>query len=372
MIFKRERVLYVVNSLVVNSGGVERRNLEQILYLRGKGLQVDVCVLRHIGPMAGEYQRQGIPVYYFRVYETYVDKRAKFFIFNFLRFYFFLLTKRYKTIVGTQAPSHYLVRFACFPPLGRVVYAMERGNTYNRKRKYFFWDRFCSLWTEKIICVSKATRDGMLETSNIRPTKLVVIEEGCKKVECLDSPHALKKRLKGKFVFGYVGEFIPTKRHDVLIKAFKRITKTYPETRLIIIGEGDLSDRLHSLVKELGIEKQVVFTGVVENTHCYYPLFNAFVFPSISEGLGGVFVEAWLHHLPVVCADVRPMSDYVVHRRNGLLFAPDDVDDLFKWMEFLILNRVEGAKLGEEGYKTAFEAFDFEKQLKKLYQLIVE
>jgi len=369
-IFDKKKVLYVVNSLVVSAGGVERRNLEQILHLRNQGLRVDVCVLRHIGPMAEVYRKNGIPVYYFRVYETYEDRKVKFFITNFLKFYFFLLKKRYFAIIGTQPPSHYLVRLASFPSLGRKIYTMERGNTFNRKKKYSFWDRLFSFWTKKSICVSRASRDGLIETSHINPKKLAVIEEGYKKEECLGSLDVLKKTVKDKYVFGCVGSFIPTKRHDILIKAFCKIHETFPETRLIIVGDGELAPKLHLLVEELRIEKSVIFTGVVDNTHCYYPLFDAFVFPSISEGLGGVFVEAWLHFLPVICSDMRPMKDYIDHMKNGLLFAPDDVGDLSKWMKFLILNREKGKELGWEGNKTARETFDYEKQLDKLYKLM--
>ncbi len=371
LLFKKNRFIYVVNSLVVVSGGVERRNLDQILYLRSKGLQVDICVLRHIGPMADIYREHGIPVHYFRVYETFKNRRVKFFPLNFLRFYFFLFKEKYYTIIGTQPPSHYLVRFAYLPTLGRKVFTMERGNTYLRKKKYFLWDKICSLWTRKIICISEATRDGLLETSHISPTKLIVVEEGYKKEDCEDPPETLQARLKDKFVFGCVGGFIPTKRHDVFIRAFAKVNQVYPETRAVIIGEGVLSEELHSLAQSLGMGERIIFTGAVMNTHCYYPLFNAFVFPSIQEGLGGVFVEAWLHELSVICTDVRPMKDYIHHMENGILFKPDDVNDLANWMEYLIKHRPEAKIIGAKGHQTANERFDFEKQLGKLYTVLL-
>jgi len=368
--YRKRRILYVANSLVVISGGVERRNLDQILYLKKKGLEVDICVLRHIGPMADVYRKHGISVYYFRVYETYEDRRVKFFFLNFFRFYFFLFKKRYHTIVGTQPPSHYMVRCASFPPLGRKVFVMERGNTYHRKKKYFFWDRLFSLWTEKIICVSEATRDGLLETSHISPDKLVLIEEGYKREECLNKPEELARWIQGNFVFGNIGSFIPTKRHEVLIRAFRKVSKNFAKVKLVIIGEGEGSEELYSLVERLGINNKVKFVGEVENTHCYYPLFDVFVFPSVSEGFPGVLVEALLHRLPVICADVRPMSDYITHEKNGILFQPDDVDELADWMEYSIRNTERMSLLGNRGYQTAREKFDYEKQLEKLFNVL--
>ncbi len=371
--FKKRRILYIANSLVVISGGVERRNLDQILYLKNKGLEVEICVLRHIGPMADIYRKHGVSVHYFRVYETFEDRRAQFFFLNFFRFYFFLLRRRYYTIVGTQPPSHYLVRFACFPTFGRKVFVMERGNTYRRKKKYFFWDRLLSLWTEKVICVSKATRDGLLDTSHIKPDKLVLIEEAYKKEECLEKPKKLEELeewIQSSFVFGNIGSFIPTKRHEVLIKAFGKVSEKFRGIKLVLIGDGTLSEEIRLLTEKLCIDKQVKFMGEVENTYCYYPLFDVFVFPSISEGFPGVLVEAWLCRLPAVCADVKPMNDYIIHKRNGILFKPDDVNDLANWMEYLIKHRSEAKIMGAEGQQTAKNRFDYGKQMQKLHNVL--
>ena len=368
--FEQKKILFVLNSLVEN-GGAERRTLDQVLYFREQGFYVDVCVLRHVGEMAERYRTHGIRVFYFRAYETYDDRRVKFFPINFVHFLFFILRGRYAIVIGTQPPSHYLVRFACFPPMGRKIFTIERGDRFYRKKKYYFWDRFCSLWTEKIICVSKATRDGLIEVSGVKPEKLVAIEEGYKKTPCKEVPVALEESLKERYVFGYVGGLIPTKRPDVLIKAFKLVNDRFPEMRLVLIGAGVMGSKLRSMVKDLQIEDRVIFAGSVENPHCYYPLFDAFIFPSVLEGLGGVFVEAWFHKLPVICSDMRPMNDYIIHMKNGLLFKPDDVEDLAKWMEYLYSHRDAGAKMGEAGYRVATETFDYERQLKRLFQQVV-
>jgi len=81
-------------------------------------------------------------------------------------------------------------------------------------------------------------------------------------------------------------------------------------------------------------------------------------------------VEAWLHELPVICADVRPMSDYITHEERGLLFKPDDVDDLAYWMSYLIQNRKKAGILGQRGHRIARNKFDYEKQLEKLYGIL--
>jgi len=368
--FHEKKVLFVLNSLVEN-GGAERRTLDQVLYFKKKGYQADVCAIRHIGPMAKQFKARGIQVNFFRVYETPEGQKVKIFFTNFVRFFLFILRGRYKIVIGAQPPSHYLVRFACFPPMGRKIFTIERGNRFFRKRKYHFWDRMCSHWTNKLICISQATRDGLIETSGVKPEKMVVILEGYQKIPCQVPPTDLANQLKGKHVFGCVGHFVATKRQDVLIKAFKRVYEKVSEARLVLVGDGVMKPKWRFLVKDPGIENAVIFTGNVENPHCYYPLFDIFVFPSILEGLAGVVVEAWLHKLPVICANVRPMSDYVEHQVNGILFTPDDERDLSKWMTYLVMHKEIRESLGRAGYAKAEADFDYERQLGKFFQLIV-
>ena len=369
--FDKNKVLYVANSLVANAGA-ERRSLEQICFLKDRGLSVEICVLRALGPMADKYREQKIRIHFHKVYEAGENQRLHFSFFKFLKFYLFLLKQRHGIIIGIQPPAHYLVRFACFPPLGRKIYAMERGNTFLRKKKYFFWDRFCSLWTTRIICISKLVCDGLIETSGIKPGKVNVIEQGYKKGKNENLPENLNDHLYGNIVFGCVAMFIPSKRQDILIRAFKPINDKYPKTRLVLIGSGNSEHDLRLLVNNLRLDNKIIFTGNVENPHSYYPFFDVFVFPSILEGMGGVYVEAWLHHLAVICADIRPMNDYVIHMKNGILFTPDSVCDLSKWMRFLIDNPTVRKQLGKEGNKTAKTVFDYKKQMNRLYHLITD
>ncbi len=371
-LFQSNRVLYVANSLVVN-GGVERRNLDQILHLREQDLEVHVCVLRAVGDIAEVYRSHGIPVFHFHAYDTGENRPLQIHVPALLRFWWFVLRGRYGVIVGSQFPSHYLARLACLPPLGRRVFAMERGITANRKAKYRRLDRLCALWTRRVICISGAVADQLHKASRVPQRKLQVIEEGYAPLPAIPPPPPeLRETLHGTTLIGCVGNFTPLKRQETLVRAFARVHRHRPNTRLILVGDGDRREDVEQVAEHLDIRHAVIFTGAVDNAHAYYPLFDLFAFPSVSEGLGGVFVEARLHKLPVICADVRPMSDYIRHGVDGLLFASDDADDLDRQINVLLDNPELSRRISAEGCEQAKRVFDNERQMARLHALLTE
>lgn len=118
----------------------------------------------------------------------------------------------------------------------------------------------------------------------------------------------LKKELniKNKFIIGHIGRFCFQKNHDFLIDIFNEIYKKNNDSVLLLIGEGDLSDRIKDKVKSLHLEKSVVFLGVKENVWDYYKVMDAFVLPSHYEGLGIVAIEAQASGIPTIVSDAVP------------------------------------------------------------------
>lgn len=363
--FKKDKIAIVLNSLI-RGYGVEKRTYEQVLYLRGKNISVDVIVLRETGKEAERYRQAGIKVYFIKVYKA--DKKGlRPNPLGFIKFAWFLLKKRYGIILGAIAPSHYFVRIACLPPLGRKVFAFERTDITNRKWKYRIMDSLFSLWTKNIICVSPHIRDSLVK-SKVPRRKIVVIEEGYShEAPTYTNRHTRKK---GYFTFGTVGQLVRSKRPDFLLYAFGKVKRLIPKSYLIIVGDGDLMDQLTSLAKEMGILDSVKFTGHLQDTTTIYGLFDCFVFPSISEGFPGVIVEAWLNRLPVIASNVKPMNHYISHLQNGILFDPFNLEDLIYWMLRIAKDTELRERLATEGYKTARKTFDYETQLFKLYRLL--
>ena len=366
--FNKKKVLFITNSLVVK-GGVECRTFEQMLYFQKKGYQTELCVLRVMGPLASWFTSNGLKVTYFPLYKSQLVSTNPIIFFQ---FYLYILMNRFGIIVCVQPISHYLGRIGCFPPMGRRIVAMERTNIDNRSKGKLILDFICSLWTNRIICVSQHIADFLLKESNIKPDKIVVISDPTRITPPSNHSVPVKYQIKNKFVFGTVGHFFPLKCHHLLIESFSKFVERYPDSALLLVGDGPEKANLKLLCKTLNIEDKVFFVGEQSFPHDYYPLFDVFVFPSISEGLGSVFYEAMHHRLPVICSDIRPLSDHITHGYDGLLFQPESVEDLLKKMTLLHQNPFLRNTIRVNGYELARKKFDYELLMGKLFHAITE
>ena len=99
-------------------------------------------------------------------------------------------------------------------------------------------------------------------------------------------------------VIGHIGRFVKQKNHEFLIDIFNDIHKQNKNTILLLAGEGPLKEEIHNKVKELGLEKNVQFLGQRNDANELYQAMDAFVLPSLYEGLPVVGVEAQASGLP--------------------------------------------------------------------------
>lgn len=105
------------------------------------------------------------------------------------------------------------------------------------------------------------------------------------------------------FVIGHVGRFVKTKNHEFLIDVFNEVLKQRNNAKLLLIGDGNLKSLIEAKVKNLGIEKAVIFLGVRNDVADLYNAMDVFVLPSLYEGLPVVGVEAQTNGLPFICSD---------------------------------------------------------------------
>ncbi|MCR5149913.1 MAG: glycosyltransferase family 1 protein [Clostridiales bacterium] len=116
-----------------------------------------------------------------------------------------------------------------------------------------------------------------------------------------------KYALRDKLVIGHVGRLAPQKNQKKLLDVFALVHKSNPAAQLVIIGTGELEQKLKEQAKQLGIENAVTFTGVLSNVNEWYSAFDVFVMTSLYEGLPVVAVEAQASDLPcVLCDTITP------------------------------------------------------------------
>ncbi len=106
-----------------------------------------------------------------------------------------------------------------------------------------------------------------------------------------------------ELLLGHIGRFAEQKNHEGLLKIFAETRKCGMDTKLVLLGDGELREKTGQLAEELGIKEQVLFAGVVANVPDYLSAMDIFLLPSLYEGLPVVCVEAQAAGLPCLISD---------------------------------------------------------------------
>ena len=126
----------------------------------------------------------------------------------------------------------------------------------------------------------------------------------------------------GQRIIGHVGRFDPVKNHDFLLRGFARLASQCSDVVLVLVGTGRLQPNAQALAAELGIADQVFFVGATKDVPAFMALFDLFVFPSFSEGLGIVCLEAQAAGTRSLVSDTVPPEVAVVG--GAVTFEPID------------------------------------------------
>ena len=105
-----------------------------------------------------------------------------------------------------------------------------------------------------------------------------------------------------KFIVS-TGRFANAKGLNNLLKAFSVLAKRDSDVRLIMIGDGELRDKVETLIDEYGLKDRVLLPGFQANPFKYIARANIFVLPSFYEGFPNTLVEAMACGTPVISTD---------------------------------------------------------------------
>lgn len=110
----------------------------------------------------------------------------------------------------------------------------------------------------------------------------------------------------GDILYGTLGRLSVEKNQLFLIDIFNKVHNKKPNTKLMIVGAGEMLHQLEKRVNDYKLGEYVIFTGETNQTEKYYSAFDIFVFPSRFEGFGISLLEAECSSLPCIVSDVIP------------------------------------------------------------------
>lgn len=136
----------------------------------------------------------------------------------------------------------------------------------------------------------------------------------------------------------FVGNLLPVKGVDLLLKAFQKVYQQDPEIQLHLVGDGPLRKSLENLSQQLGIEENVIFHG--RKPYTEIPLWinsaDVVVLSSHSEGLPSILLETMGCGKVMVATDVGGIREILMHEETGLLVPPGDDQSLAEALQQIL------------------------------------
>lgn len=305
-----ERVLNLITSL--DRGGAETMIMNYYRHMDRTKVQFDFLVNREqIGAYEDEIRSLGGRIYRMGpMYPGQFNKYKKDFR-NFLR-----SRPEYKIIHShLEERSYFPLRIAKEEGVPiRIAHAHNVYRGFNAKtifRDYFRF-RLPPYPTHKFACSTEAAI-WLYGHNALEHNEISIINNA---IDTNIYTFSLKKRIEMRkklnlgesLVLGNVGRLAVQKNQQFLIDVLACIKKTNPNTKLLILGEGQLEKDLRGRAASKGVADDVIFPGSVPNVADYLQAMDVFLFPSLFEGLGISLIEAQAMGLPSFASDTITRS----------------------------------------------------------------
>jgi len=228
----------------------------------------------------------------------------------------------------------------------------------------------------RLVAVSEDLKQFLVRAVGIPPHLITVIHNGVPVPEpaSTDTIRRLKHEIgldPSDRVVGTVGSLYPVKGHQFLLEAIPQVLQRFPQTTVLIIGQGELESALNRDAQRLRINGRVRFLGLRADVRDLLALLEVFVLPSLSEGLSIAGLEAMASGKPLIATEVGGNPELVLDGETGFLIPPRDPGAIASRLVFLLTHPEDCRRLGDNARRHVLTHFSQSAMLDK-YQGLYE
>ena len=240
----------------------------------------------------------------------------------------------------------------CNTPVGGII-ARIAGNKYRKKGTKVFYtahgfhfykgapkknwmiyypiEKFMARFTDMLITICSEDYNLAKERFNCNVFHLHGVGASTERFFPISEKEQIKQKkalgLSGKIILN-VGELLPNKNQKTAVRAMKKVLEKYPDSTLLIAGNGSEKENLEKLIKLEGLENNVKLLGYTREVNKYMQICDLLVACSYREGLPLNLMEAMLCGKPVVASINRGHKELVKEGVNGYLYSVDNYIEL--------------------------------------------
>jgi glycosyltransferase involved in cell wall biosynthesis len=231
--------------------------------------------------------------------------------------------------------------------------------------------------------VSDALEKIMIERHKCDPQKVVKIYNGIEideyrinyEEEVMHGKSRLRKELGLKNevpVIGAIGRLVWQKGFEYFIEAIPNVLKKVPESMFLIVGEGELKEKLKVKSEKLKVKDSLIFTGFRDDIKKILQSIDVLVMPSLLEGLPMILLEAMAMGKPIIATDIEGIKDVLENVRTGLLVPPKDPKALADAIVDLLIHRGKAYQMGNKARTVVNEQFSVDAMVEKVEEVYQE
>jgi len=358
---KRICVVLTVDDL--GYGGAERQVVELANNMDAERFDVHVCTLSNYAPLAGTLRDADHRLHT-------VVKRWRFDVTAVFQLAHLLRALHADIVHGFLFSGEIVSRLAGRLAGTKLILGSERNANQVFRRSNLIAYRLTQRFAHAIIANSHAGAESNRRVFGREAADYRVVHNG---VDTERFKPADGKGIRRRWgipaqcpVIGVFAAFREQKNHPMLLRAFKQVLDSFPEARLLLVGDqpvdgrgkyDDYKARLHRTVDDLGLRDRCLFLGHQKNPEDLYAACDVTALSSLHEGTPNVLLESMACGIPVVATNVCDNAYVVREGEVGYLVAVGDEAGMAQRLKSLLTDAALRMKMGQRARSWVMEEF---------------
>lgn len=359
----------MISSLAM--GGSERILVSVLPYLRAQGIDVRLCSLntRRDSVLVEDFVKSGIPRFDLGA-KRMLDPTA-------WNKFITMLHDEKIDIIHAQDQDTNIYAAAAHRRHGMpsvmtrhvMIEPTDTAKEAARARMVFIAAKY---GFDRVVAVSEAVRQNFAKQANLPLNKIETIYNGIEVNRFATRDRRAAKRREMGWpedvpIVIMVAVLRRGKGHEVLFEAIPSVKAAVPNVKIMLVGEGELSDTLREQAKPHA--DVVEFLGQRGDVAELLGASDILILPSLSEALPTVLIEAGAASLPLVATDVGGSAEIVLDGETGYIVPPGQAEPFAKRLIELLQNPTLARQMGDQARERVVGMFSLEQQAKQTIDL---
>ncbi len=338
------RCMFILTSMPV--GGAETLLVSLMRRMDPSLIIPEVVCLKHPGPL-GEALRDE-----FQVHSHFIEHKYDVRVLWRLRR--LMLARRTDAVITVGAGDKMFwgrlaAHFAGVPVIASALHSTGWPDGVGRL------NRMLTPITDAFIGVAESHGEFLRNFEKFPASKVVVIRNG---VDCdrFRPDHQARLSVRKELgldvstpLVGIVAALRPEKNHPLFIRMAAAVTRSYPTSHFVIVGDGPQRSLIESTARDLGISESVHLLGTRNDTPRLVAALDCFALCSLNEASPVSILESLACGVPVVSTDVGSIRESILEAKTGYLVASEDCESMVQAVSRILAGPSHGQAMGIAG-----------------------